>query len=225
MLIGHMRVSNMDGAQALDPKRDALLATGVDPAQPCEDQASGKRDGRPGLEACLKSLCPGDTLVACKLDRLGRDLHHLVNLAHELTGQAWGCGSSSARGRLSTPPLRTAGLFAAFAALAEFERELVAERTRTGLASARARSRCAVRPYKTTPAKLRLAQAAMGQRETRVSELRAELGITRQTLYRHMDPQGRIRPDGGKLLRRRHTERQQGLPAGSGDVEAGERHA
>ncbi len=75
-----------------------------------------------------------------------------------------------------------------------------------------------------TPAKLRLAQAAMGRRETGVGELCAELGITRQTLYRHVDPQGRLRPDGERLLRHRHAGREQGPPAGT-PAEAGERHA
>ncbi len=65
MLIGYMRVSKADGTQALDLQRDALLAAGVGPVRLYEDHASGKRDDRPGLEACLKSLRPGDTLVAC----------------------------------------------------------------------------------------------------------------------------------------------------------------
>ncbi len=76
-----------------------------------------------------------------------------------------------------------------------------------------------------TAAKLRLAQAAMGRRETGVGELCAELGITRQTLYRHVDPEGRLRPDGEKLLRHRHSGPEQELPAGSGRVGADERHA
>jgi DNA invertase Pin-like site-specific DNA recombinase len=77
VLIGYMRVSKADGSQALDLQRDALFAAGVDPTRLYEDQASGKRNDRPGLEACLKSLRPGDTLVAWKLDRLGCDLRHL----------------------------------------------------------------------------------------------------------------------------------------------------
>ena len=78
-----------------------------------------------------------------------------------------------------------------------------------------------------TPAKLRLAQAAMGRRETGVCGLCAELGITRQTLYRHVDPEGRLRPDGEKLLRRRQTEREeeQGPPVGTRGAEAGEQDA
>jgi hypothetical protein len=83
---------------------------------------------------------------------------------------------------------------------AEFEREQIVERTRAGLASARARGRSGGRPFKMTAAKLRLAQAAMGRTETKVGALCAELGVSRQTLYRHMDPQGALRPDGEKLL-------------------------
>jgi DNA invertase Pin-like site-specific DNA recombinase len=84
--------------------------------------------------------------------------------------------------------------------LAEFERELISERTTAGLASARARGRKGGRPYKMTPAKLRLAAASMGQPDTKISELCTELGITRQTLYRHLSPTGELRPDGLKLL-------------------------
>ena len=84
--------------------------------------------------------------------------------------------------------------------MAEFERELIAERTIAGLASARGRR--GGRPYTMTPAKLRLALAAMGQPETHVGALCRELGITRQTLYRHVSPQGELRPDGAKLLAR-----------------------
>src|ERR671912_354833 len=85
-----MRVSKADGSQTLDLQRDALLAAGVEPGHLYEDQASGKRDNRPGLEACLKALRQGDTLVAWKLDRLGRDLRHLVNLVHDLTRRSIG---------------------------------------------------------------------------------------------------------------------------------------
>ena len=85
---------------------------------------------------------------------------------------------------------------------AEFERELVSERTKVGLASARARGHKGGGQYKMTPAKLRLAMAAMGQRHTVVSELCKELGVTRQTLYRHLGPDGSLRRDGQKMLER-----------------------
>ena len=90
MLIGYMRVSKADGSQATDLQRDALVAAGVDPAHLYEDQASGKREDRPGLASCLKALRPGDTLVVWKLDRLGRDLRHLINTVLDLTGRGIG---------------------------------------------------------------------------------------------------------------------------------------
>ncbi len=89
--------------------------------------------------------------------------------------------------------------FTLFAALAEFERDLIVERTQAGLAAARARGRNGGRPYTMTAAKLRLAQAAMGQPETRLGALCREPGVTRQTLYRHIGPKGKRRPDGEKL--------------------------
>ena len=96
-------------------------------------------------------------------------------------------------------------VFGFFAALSEFERELIVERTRAGMAAARARGRNGGRPYKMTAAKLRLAMAAMGKPETKIGELCEELGISRQTLYRHVGPDGSIRPDGQKLLRARRA--------------------
>jgi len=201
MLIGYMRVSKADGSQVLDLQRDALLGTGVAMQQLYEDYASGKRDDRPGLEACIKAARQGDTLVTWKLDRLGRDLRHLVNLVHSLTERGVGLKVLAGQGaNLDTTTANGRLVFGIFAALAEFERELIVERTRAGLASARARGRNGGRPFKMTLAKLRLAQAAMSQPGTKVSELCAELGITRQTLYRHMDPKGGLRPDGDKLL-------------------------
>lgn len=150
---------------------------------------------------CLKALRPGDTLIIWKLDRLGRDLRHLINTVHDLTGRDIGLKVLTGHGA-SIDTTTAAGklVFGIFAALAEFERELIAERTVAGLASARARGRKGGRPFKMTPAKLRLAMAAMGQPETKVGELCVELGITRQTLYRCISPKGKLRPDGIKLL-------------------------
>src|SRR5919202_3910834 len=179
MLVGYMRVSKADGSQATDLQRDALRAAGVEVPHLYEDSASGKRDDRPGLVACLKALRQGDTLVVWKLDRLGRDLRHLVNTVHELTSR--GVGFKVLTGHGATIDTTTASgklVFGIFAALAEFERELIVERTRAGLAAARARGRCGGRPFKMTAAKLRLAMAAMGKPETSVGVLCAELGIT-----------------------------------------------
>lgn len=201
--IGYMRVSKADGSQVLDLQRDALLAAGVKPEHLYEDYASGKKDDRPGLAACLKALREGDTLVVWKLDRLGRNLRHLINTVHDLTARGVGLKVLAGHGAaIDTTTAAGKLVFGIFAALAEFERELIAERTKAGLASARARGRVAGRPFKMTAAKLRLAMAAMGKPETLVSDLCEELGITRQTLYRHVDPKGNLRPDGEKLLAR-----------------------
>ena len=84
MLIGYMRVSKADGSQVLDMQRDALLAAGIDAEHMYEDLASGSLDARPGLISCLRTLRAGDTLLVWKLDRLGRNLRHLINTVHEL---------------------------------------------------------------------------------------------------------------------------------------------
>lgn len=202
-----MRVSKADGSQATDLQRDALIAADVAPAQLYEDQASGRRDDRPGLAACLKALREGDTLVLWKLDRLGRDLRHLVNTVHDLTVRGIGLKVLTGHGAaIDTTTASGKLVFGIFAALSEFERELISERTVAGLASARARGRKGGRPFKMTAAKLRLAMAAMGQPETKVSQLCEELGITRQTLYRHVSPKGELRSDGVKLLSGRRAE-------------------
>ena len=200
-MVGYMRVSKTDGSQTVELQRDALLDAGVDAAHLYDDHASGRRDDRHGLASCLKALRDGDTLVVWKLDRLGRNLRHLVNTVHDLTARGVGLKVLTGQGAAidtTTPAGKL--VFGIFAALAEFERELISERTTAGLASARARGRKGGRPYKMTSAKLRLATASMGQPDTKISELCAELGVTRQTLYRHVSPTGELRPDGLKLL-------------------------
>src|SRR3984893_12283757 len=152
-----MRVSKADGSQVLDLQRDALIAAGVQRSHLYEDQASGKKDDRPGLEACLKALREGDTLIVWKLDRVRTNSRHLVNTIHDLMergicfrvlpGQGANIDTTAASGRL---------VFGIFAALAEFERELIRERTIAGLSSARARGRNGGRPYTMPPAKLPL---------------------------------------------------------------------
>ena len=108
-----------------------------------------------------------------------------------LTGEGAAIDTTTAPGKLG---------FGIFAALSEFERALMSERTVAGLAAARARGRTGGRPFKMTPAKVRLAMAAMGQKQTKVGDLCKELGISRQTLYRHVSPEGELRSDGAKLL-------------------------
>lgn len=200
-LIGYVRVSKADGTQVLDLQKDALLSAGVNPSMVYEDFASGKRDDRPGLNSCLKSLRPGDTLVIWKLDRLGRDLRHLVDTVDDLSKRGVGFRVLSGETPIDTSSAQGKLLFAIFGGLAEFERELIRERTIAGLKSARARGRIGGRKPKMTPAKLRLAQAAMGQPGTVVGDLCDELQITRQTLYRHVSPSGELRRDGNRVLK------------------------
>ena len=204
MLVGYMRVSKADGSQSTDLQRDALLSAGVSSEHLYEDQASGKKDDRPHLAACLKALRKGDTLLVWKLDRLGRDLRHLVNTVHDLTDRGIGLKVLTGEGAaIDTTTASGKLVFGIFAALAEFERALISERTIAGLAAARARGRNGGRPFKMTAAKVRLAMAAMGQKETKVGDLCKELGITRQTLYRHVSPSGQLRPDGKKVITER----------------------
>jgi DNA invertase Pin-like site-specific DNA recombinase len=208
MLIGYARVSKADGSQTLDLQYDALIAAGVEAAHIYEDLASGKREDRPGLEACLRALREGDTLVVWTLDRLGRDLAHLVATVRDLESR--GVGFRVVAGQGTEIDTATAGgrlIFGIFAALAEFERDLIRERVQAGLAAARARGRRGGAPYKMTAAKLRLAQAAMGKPEARVRELCRELGVSTQTLYRHLSPTGELRSDGAKLLEARRVRK------------------
>lgn len=211
MLVGYMRVSKADGSQNTDLQRDALLADGVEPGSLYEDHASGKKDDRPHLAACVKALREGDTLVVWKLDRLGRDLRHLVNIVHDLTQRGIGLKVLTGEGAaIDTTTASGKLVFGIFAALAEFERELIRERTLAGLAAARARGRRGGRPYKMTAAKIRLAMASMGQPGTTAGDLCKELGVSRQTLYRHVSPTGELRDDGHRVMTQ--SQRKSGAP-------------
>ena len=201
MNIGYARVSKAGDAQSLDLQLDALAAAGVAAAAVYEDRASGKKESRPGLAACLKALRPGDTLVVWKLDRLGRDLRHLVSIVQELTERGVGLRVLTGQGAqidTSTPAGRL--VFGIFAALAEFERELIRERTVAGLEAARARGRRGGRRFALTKAQVRLAQAAMKNRDTSVADLAAELRVKPVTLYRYVGPRGELRENGKQVL-------------------------
>jgi DNA invertase Pin-like site-specific DNA recombinase len=201
MLIGYARVSKSDGSQVLDLQRDALLVAGVTPDHIYQDEASGKRDDRPGLIACLKALRKDDVLVVWRLDRLGRNLQHLVNTVQDLADRGIGFKVLAGQGAdIDTTTASGKRVFGIFAALAEFERELIRERTKAGLAAARARGRKGGRKFELTKAQVRLAQAAMGNRDTKVSDLCKELGITRTTLYRYVGPNGDLRENGKRVL-------------------------
>ena len=201
MKVAYARVSKADGSQTLDLQIDALLKEGVDSNHVYQDFASGKLDARPGLEACLKALRPGDTLIVWKLDRLDRNLKHLVNVIQSLserqisfkviTGQGANIDTATASGKL---------IFGIFAALAEFERELIRERTIADLSAARARGRKGGRRFQLTKPQVRLAEASMKNKDSSVSELCKELNISRQTLYRYISPNGELREFARQVL-------------------------
>ena len=201
MLIGYARVSKADGSQLLDLQRDALIDAGVAEERIYEDLASGRKDHRPGLEACLKALQPDNTFVVWKLDRLGRDLKHLVSTVEELRERGVGLRVLVGAGaEIDTGTANGRLIFAIFAALAEFERELIAERTRAGLAAARARGRQGGRPRKMDRAMLQMAMNAMAARETNAQDLARRLGITTTTLYMYVNGDGTVKAPGQKLL-------------------------
>lgn len=201
MLIGYIRVSKSDGSQVLDLQKDALRAIGVSEERIYEDLASGRHDDRPGLLACLKSLQPGNTLVVWKIDRLGRNLKHLIHLIEELQKRGVGLkvlAGSGAQIDTSTPNGRM--IFGLFAVLSEFERELIVERTKAGLVAARARGRKGGRPRKMDQSTLRMAMAAMSDSKAVASDVAKRLGITTTTLYMYVNGDGTLKEMGTKIL-------------------------
>ena len=201
MKLGYARISKADGSQTLDLQMDALAAAGVAPEHLYQDEASGKRDGRPGLEACLKALREGDTLYIWKLDRLGRDLKHLVTTVRGLADRGVGLSVLTGQGaNIDTTTSSGKLIFGIFAALAEFEGDLIRERTMAGLAAARARGRHGGRKFELTKNQIRLAQSAMANRDIHVAQLCEELDISRATLYRYVGPDGALRSHALKAL-------------------------
>src|SRR4051812_14225630 len=133
MLIGYVRVSKSDGSQTLAPQRDAMLSAGVEPDRIYQDLASGRHDARPGLSACLKALQPGNTLVLWKLDRLGRDLKHLIMTAEDLRVRGIGLKVLTGAGaQIDTTKAKRPPAFGIFAAVAQFGRGVVGGRPPAG---------------------------------------------------------------------------------------------
>ena len=182
MVIGYARVSKADGSQSLDLQRDALRAAGVDAGHDC---ASGVRDDRPGLDSCVRALRTGDVLVVWKLDRLGRTLAHLVNTVQDLSARDVGLRVLTGQGAQIDTTTTAAGrlVFGIFAALAEFERELIRERTRAGLTAARARGRNGGRTFALSKAQVRLAGIVKLPTSARFSPwaLSARVSVSRHT--------------------------------------------
>ncbi len=180
--IGYARVST-DG-QELDLQIRDLKAAGCQPI--FSDKVSGTKNGRPGLDGCLKTLQTGDTLVVWRLDRLGRSMQHLVSVVAEL--KASGIGFKSLRdGAIDTTTASGELIFNIFAALAQFEAELIRERTRAGLAAARARGRNGGRkPIEVSDPKVRMAKKMNEDRSLSPNEICASLKISRATYYRYL---------------------------------------
>lgn len=183
-LIGYARISTND--QNPDSQGAALRAAG------CEkiftDTASGKLARRAELDAALDYLRSGDTLVITKLDRLGRSVRNLIDLADLLYGR--GIGLRVLHQGIDTTTPAGKMFFHVLAAMAEFETALISERTRDGLAAARARGRKGGRRPKLTPAKLAAARKMYDAREHTVAEIASIVGVARSTLYRALDPSG-----------------------------------
>ena len=218
MLVGYARVSTQDQTLAL--QRDALTAAGCERifadtaggaaadrpgladalAAGCgrlfEDVLSGAKASRPGLDAAISFLRTGDTLVVWRLDRLGRSLPHLLETVTGL--QDRGVGFRSLTEQLDTTTSGGKLVFHVFGALAEFERDVIRERTRAGLAAARARGRKGGRPRAAAldeARKVAVAQALYADTRLTVAEVCRALGVSRATLYRYVTA-GRPRPTG-----------------------------
>jgi DNA invertase Pin-like site-specific DNA recombinase len=178
--IGYARVSRED--QHLDLQRDALQRAGC-----CiiyEEAASGKSALRPELEQCLKALRTGDTLVVWRLDRLGRSLPDLVHIVAEL--ERGGVTFESLTERIETVSATGKLAFNVFAALAEFERSLIRERTHPGLAAARARGRSGGRKPKLGEEQVREIKALLRDPGVQVADVARRYGVSRTTLYKHV---------------------------------------
>ena len=179
-LLGDARVSTTDQHPQLQV--DALQRAGC--YRVFTETASGARSDRPILEQVLDQLRPGDTLVVWNLDRLGRSLRHLVDTVTGLADR--GVGFRSLQEAIDTTTPGGKLVFHVFAALAEFERDLIRKRTAAGLAAARARGRRGGRPPVLTAHKLRVAQDMYSSGQYTVSAIATTLGVSRASIYRHL---------------------------------------
>ena len=180
MLIGYARVSTQEQDLAL--QLDALKAAGCDRIY--EERASGAQRDRPELKAALSYMRAGDTLVVWKLDRLARSLKQLIDTVEDLGSR--GIGLRSVTEAIDTTTSGGRLIFHIFAALAEFERAVIRERTLAGLAAARVRGRKGGRPPALAAKDLAAAKAMLRDPEITVSEIARRLGVAASTLYRHL---------------------------------------
>ncbi len=185
MLVGYARVSTMD--QDLSHQQDALTKAGCE--RIFEDIKSGARANRPGLQGALDFVREGDVLTVWRLDRLGRSLRDLLDIAHQLEERGVGLKSINESLDTSTPGGRL--IFQVFGAIAEFERNLIRERTTAGLMAAKARGRVGGRPRSLSDKDVAAARAMLADPEITVAEVAERLGTTAPTLYRYLPKGGR----------------------------------
>ena len=180
--IGYARVSTED--QDLNMQVDELKAAGC--AFIFTDKASGANSKRQGLDKCLSTLRPGDTLLVWRLDRLGRSMRHLVSVITELKERKIGFKSLH-DGAIDTTTASGELVFNIFAALAQFERELIRERTRAGLTAARARGRKGGRkPIASSNPKVLMAKKMHEDKSLSIDEICFTLKISKATFYRYI---------------------------------------
>ena len=180
MLIGYARVSTLD--QNLDLQSDALNGAGCD--EIFSDVASGAKDKRPGLDRALERLREGDTLIVWKLDRLGRSMAHLVETVNALGARGVDFHSVNERIETATPSGKF--LFHVFAAMAEFERDLIRERTHAGLKAARARGRKGGAKPKLDQEKMAILRR-LSRDSHNIDSICSVFDISRRTYFRYME--------------------------------------
>jgi DNA invertase Pin-like site-specific DNA recombinase len=183
-LVGYARVSTDD--QDLSLQIDSLIGLGINRNDIFTEKISGAKTDRPQPDACLAHLQPGDTLVVWRLDPLGRSMHHLVELIEDLRNRGVGFRSVS-DGLIDTTSPSGELIFHIFSALAQFERRLIQERTRAGLASARARGRLGGRPpIDPDGIKVRAARKLHDDHTLTIDDICKTLNISRSTYYRYL---------------------------------------
>lgn len=155
-----------------------------------KDIASGSKTDRDGLDDALNNLQEGDTLVVWKLDRLGRSLRHLIDLINQINAQ--GCFFRSLQENIDTSSSGGKLIFHVFGALAEFERDIIKERTLAGLVSARSRGKIGGRPKVMDSKKIALAKTLMSDTDNSITDICKMLGVSRATLYRYLNTDQKI---------------------------------
>ena len=183
-LIGYARVSS--NGQELQLQLDALLKAGVAKKDVFTDKASGSKSSRPGLDACLQQLKPGDTLLVWRLDRLGRSLRHLIDVVEDIRQRGVGF-KSICDGAIDTTTASGELIFNIFSSLAQFERRLIQERTKAGLTAARARGRLGGRkPISADHPRVQAAKRMHADKTMAIADICQTLRISRPTLYRYL---------------------------------------